>query len=312
MMQTDRELKNKWDNLPLQSEGYIRIDSDHEIDWYIGYESINQKSLLLISKSKPSEIPSSKSIAINIGERKDGNWALVLKLTSINMEEVFVRLCWDLIESSRSYFNDENGLAFIADRYKQWAKLMENQRVSILTDAQQKGLIGELHYISEKILSGEDSLEIISSWIGPEGADQDFVYANRWHEVKTTGISSVTVSISSIEQLDVAMPGELIIYFADPTSLTDTNGVTLKSEICIVKDLLKSTPAALSLFEGKLLTIGYIDLPDYDKKPYKISGQARYNVEGDFPRLTRSLVPIEVSSVEYRINIQAISPWKII
>ena len=40
----------------------------------------------------------------------------------------------------------------------------------------------------------------LAGWVGSEGADQDFVYADCWHEIKSTWASSSEISMSSVEQ----------------------------------------------------------------------------------------------------------------
>lgn len=309
-MLTDIDLMNKWNNLPYQSDSYLRVDSEHNIDWYIGYENINQKSLLLIVEDEPSEIPSSKSIEVNIGKRKDSKWAITFRLISSEREEVFIRLCWDLIDSSQKYVNDKVGFNSIITRYNQWAKLMENQNTSLLSEAEKKGLLGELEFIREQIISGSDLNDTIAGWVGPEGADQDFIYSEKWHEIKTTGLSAVTVGISSIEQLDCDLYGELIVYFADPTSPTDKRGITLMGQINEVRSALDINFEAKNLLEEKLLRAGYIDLPEYNKQPFRIEGKKKYRVEDDFPRICRDTIPNEISSLEYKLSIQSLTPWQ--
>lgn len=309
-MLTDIDLLIKWNNLPYQIDGYLRVDSDHNIDWYIGYENINQKSLLLIMENEPSQIPSSKSIAVNIGKRKDNKWAITFRLISIEREEVFIRLCWDLIDSSRTYLNDKAGFQSIVNRYNQWARLMENQNSSLLSEAEQKGLLGELEFILEQLNRGMDFVNTIAGWLGPEGTDQDFIYSKKWHEIKTTGLSALTVGISSIEQLDRDLDGELIIYFADPTSTTDKSGVTLTGKVNEVRSALDINFEAKNLFEEKLLRAGYFDLPEYNKKPFRIDGKKKYCIEDDFPRICRDSIPNEISSLEYKLIIQSLMPWQ--
>ncbi|MFM9281364.1 PD-(D/E)XK motif protein [Paenibacillus jiagnxiensis] len=226
-MLTNEQLLDKWNNIAQYIKSYVRIDGTHPLDWHIGYEDINQKSLLLVCGYKPEFLPSSKSILSSVGRRGDGKWTMTFRLVRQENEEVFIRLCCDLIESSRNQSNSIQGIGFVAKRYMQWSKLMEQQSSGLLTDSERKGLLGELIHLQKCIMNGVPTHEAVESWMGPEGADQDFIFSATWHEVKATGVGSKTVSISSLEQLKAPYPGELVIYFIDKTAPNSSNSFTL-------------------------------------------------------------------------------------
>ncbi|PGC94863.1 PD-(D/E)XK motif protein [Bacillus toyonensis] len=311
-MPSNNNLLERWDSLSSYNNGFIRIDAEHPLEWYIGFEDINQKSLLLVSDFEPNIAHSSKSIMLSIRQRADGKWALCFRLIRSEQEDVFIRLCSDLIEASREQGNDVQGLEFVARRYGQWTKLMEIQRTGLLSENEKKGLIGELLFLQELISKGMPIVEAIVGWIGPEGADQDFVYLNGWYEVKTVGMGGKTVSISSLEQFNAPLPGELILYFVDKTAPDDEVGFTLNSKIEQIKAELQSSYAASELFNEKLLKYGYIDLPEYSGSSYKLRGNRRFLIDENFPRLTMDNVPAQIANVNYQLSIQAIDPWKIV
>jgi hypothetical protein len=308
---TNESLLQKWDSIPYHNNAFTRIDADHPLEWYIGFEDINHKLLLLVTDLEPDTLPSSKSILVSSGKRTDGNWALSFKLIRQEQEEVFIRLCCDLIESSRNQINDFSGLEFVANRYSQWAKLMEVYKEGILSESLQKGLIGEVLYLDEVIERGLPLIDAVNGWLGPEKADQDFVYINGWHEVKVVGLSSNTVSISSLEQFNAPLPGELIIYFIDKTAHFDLNGFTLNGIISQVRDHLQLSKNAYDRFNEKLLQYGYMDLPEYEKQFYRLNKVNKYQVDSHFPKLVNSNVPNQIVSAGYQLSIQAIEPWKL-
>lgn len=96
-MITSKVLLDKWNNISHYNLGFVRIDSEHPLEWYIGYENINQKLLLLISDFEPQTVPSSKSILFSKGYRTDSRWAITFRLIRNEQEDVFIRLCCDLI-----------------------------------------------------------------------------------------------------------------------------------------------------------------------------------------------------------------------
>jgi len=309
MLSSD-ELLEQWNGLSHHSSGYVRIDGIHPLDWYLGHEEINQKSLLLVCHDKPGKTPSSKSILTSTGRRGDGNWALVFRLIRDEHEDVFIRFACDLIESSREQLNNRAGINFVINRYKQWAKLMEQQSSVLLGESERKGLLGELIFLQKCLYEGITCLEAVSSWMGPEGADQDFIFSSRWYEIKTVGIGSKTFSISSLEQLNAPPPGELVLYYIDKTAPRSAGAFTLLGKVSEIKETLKDDPTAKELFITKLLQYGFIDLKDYEEFWYRQEGSNTFEVDYRFPKLTRGNVPVQVTAASYDISIHAIANWK--
>jgi hypothetical protein len=310
MLSSDN-LREKWNAFGHNSSGYVRIDSEHPLEWSIGLEGINQKSLLLISSTEPIVVPSSKSIIVAHAQRADNRWALTFRLVRMEQEEVYTRLCFDLIESSRSKHDNAEGLEFVLNRYSQWSKLLELQKSGLLSEAERKGLIGEITYLEQLISLGVSPLKAVASWIGPEGADQDFVDEFGWYEVKTAGIGAKTVSISSLEQLDAPPPGELTLYFIDKTAPNGANAFTLFNKVNSLRESVRSNAEALDLLNNKLLKYGYIDLPDYEKQWYRQGGSRRYTIDEHFPKLVKGNVPSQIAGASYQISINSIENWKI-
>ncbi|MGO4734284.1 PD-(D/E)XK motif protein [Paenibacillus sp. 2KB_22] len=310
-MLTNEQLLDKWNSIVQYTKSYVRIDGSHTLDWHIGYEDINQKSLLIICSYEPEVLPSSKSIISSVGRRGDGKWTMTFRLVRQENEEVFIRLCCDLIESSRNQCDSVLGIEFVAKRYMQWSKLMEQQSKGLLSDSERKGLLGELIHLQKCILNGIPMHEAVESWMGPEGADQDFVFSTTWHEVKATGIGSKTISISSLEQLKVLSPGELIIYFIDKTAPNSSNSFTLLSKADDIRGILKGNPVTFDLFNDKLLKNGFIDSLEYKEFWYRLGGNQSYRVDGSFPKLINSNVPHQIVSASYNISIPAIENWRI-
>lgn len=310
-MLSNQDLINKWNQILRHSNGYVRIDAHHPLEWHIGFEDTNQRSLLLVTANEPSHVESSKSILVSFAKRADGKWALVFKLIREEQEEVYIRLCHDLIESSREQVDTQQGIEYVLDRYIQWFKLLELQRGGLLSEPERKGLLGEICYLQKKIIRGDSLLEAVNSWIGPEGADQDFVDEKGWHEIKAPGIGAKTVSISSLEQLDANLPGELVLFLIDKTAPNEANSFTLSGKVGELRQMVQNNTQALGLVNQKLLQYGYMDIADYEKQWYRLGGTHRYKVDENFPRLIRSNVQSQVADVSYQLSIQGISNWKI-
>ena len=306
-MISSKELFEKWNGMSVFGGGYTRIDSTHPVEIYIGYEDLNQKTLLILSGINYENIPSSKSIIAKNFQRPKGDWAQSFKLIRKDNEDVFIRLCWDIIESSRNH-NDET-MKFIIDRYIKWHKLMEHLRPDLMDISRQKGLIGELIFLEECLKKYSANLAL-SGWIGPEGADQDFIYNNNWVEVKAVSIASENISISSLEQLDADLPGNISVFFLDKTSPEDANGFSLTQKVNDIRDIFSSEVEAKEIFENKLYAYGYKDKREYEEQKYRLGGRKNYIVSQNFPRLIRSSMPSQIVEAKYCISLSGIEEFR--
>lgn len=304
-------LQKQWDGIDHYSGGFLRIDTEHPLEWYIGYLSINQKALLLISNEDMGNVDSSKSMAVKRGHREsDNRWTLTFELLREEQQGVFVNLCCDIIEYSRSASNSKEALELVIKRYKQWNRLLEYQRKGLMDEGMRKGLIGELIYLRQRIENGTRALVAVQGWTGPDGGDQDFVYSDGWHEIKTVGLSATIVSISSLEQLDSADEGELVIMRVDKCAPGKKGAFSLNEMVGAVSKLLRDDPDALTLLEAKLSKYGYIDLPDYSEQKYFYSGCQAYLVDSKFPRLIRGYLPVQIAAVQYTLSILGLKNWE--
>lgn len=310
-MLTSEGLLSRWNGLPEQNGGFTRVDSVHPLELYIGYEGNAQRVLLVISQTEPVQLPSSKSVEVQVRQRQDGRWAALFRLVRKEQEEVYLQLCYDLIESSRHQTMGRKGELYLFDRYKRWHRLMERQADGLLSESSRKGLIGELLFLHEVLSKGMNPRNAVAGWMGPEQGDRDFVYPSGWYEIKAVGSAAVTVSISSLEQLDAPPPGELAVYLLDRTAPGDGSGVSLNSMVNQVREKVGADPDAKELFETKLtFDFGYLFHPEYDSPLYRLSGLRRYTVDEVFPRLTKDSVPAHVVKAKYDLSLSSLEEWR--
>lgn len=303
-MQTYSELATRWASLKY---GYVLVDSKHNVDINIGYDSKLRKTLLIRNTGKVSSLPSSKAIAAENIQVDSSNWALSFSLLQEDISELFIKFCWDIIESTRDVVDDL--IDFILNRYNMWLQLLTYKHPNIMSPSRQKGLIGELFYL-QKMIHRFGQKKAVSSWVGPEGGDRDFVYDDTWTEVKTVSFASDTVSISSLEQLDTETPGYIALYRLEPTSPEDTTGISVNDIVENTEKLLtESLPAAD--FKLKLCQYGYSEKPDYDISRYILGAISLYRVDNRFPKLVRAGTNPAVSWVKYGLSISAISEFMV-
>ena len=303
-------LFEKWSSISREDSSYTRIDSNHPFEWYLGYDEVNSKSLLLISEVQPPEYKSTKNIRLKIGKREDNKWAFTISLLNENYKDVFLNLCSDLIDSSRNK-KGSAGFKFIFNRYNQWLKLMESESRDRLSESEVKGLIGELIVLKKLLESASDYVVILNNWMGPEGSDQDFIFDNYWIEVKSIGRATNEIKISSLEQLRDDLDGILTIVNIDKSSPENSESVSLASIFENVKQTLHSNEDALDIFLSKLKFNGFSELENYSENYFEIGEISSYQVDKRFPKLSRKLVTSHIINANYIISRNSIFEWKI-
>jgi len=287
---------------------FKRIDSSHILDIYIGFDLSSRPTLLLITNNEPTAIMSSQLIDISIGKRNDLKWALSFSLTNKMYEELFFYFCTDIVESSRNLKIVEEGSMFVCNRYQKWQKMLLKTKGDLLSFSEIKGLIGELIFLRDNLFTKIGQDKAINSWIGPEKADQDFVFENTWWEVKSTTLGTDRVTISSIEQLDTINEGTLIIVYLEKTSFEDSQKLSLNSIISEISEEIIEFELRDKFMEI-LLQFGYSFRKEYDDIVFKFHGFEEYLVNSEFPCIRRISTPNAVISAKYDLLIPQINEF---
>lgn len=310
MKTTPESLQRQWNSIDYKDGGFLQIDTQHPLEWHIGYQSISQKTLLLVCSTDIGTIESSKSMAVTRRKREsDNRWTLSFELLRNEQEGVFAIFCSDIIEHSRLAPNEKEALILVISRYNQWSRLLESQRSGLMDENSRKGLLGELLFLQERIKDSDSALTAIQGWVGADGADQDFIYRDGWHEVKSIGASASNVTISSLEQLDCAGEGELVIMRIDKAAPDKAGALSLNDAVRQISSTIAGASDALDIFRSKLSTYGYIDLQEYSEQKYYCSSSQRYSVNNTFPRLIRQNVPVQVESLHYGLSLSSLADW---
>lgn len=302
-------LRAKWAGLRYPDSGYLRLNVHHPLEWNLGRSTAGEKALVIICSRPLKNLPSSRSICARCGKREDGKYAISFLLTDDRQEDVFLAMGSDLIEYSANG-NEIESLRLVGIRYGQWCRLLARKGRARLTTAEQKGLIGELLFLQLRLVQeSDDNLSILDGWRGPEDGDQDFVYADGWYEVKTTGKAAENITISSIEQLDADGPGEVAVIYVDACAPAQHGAFTLPELIKRIADELESSPGAAACFEEKLEKAGYIELSEYNEEYWVFDGCRMYSVNDTFPRLRRRDLPDEITACSYTLSLPGIAAW---
>ena len=307
MMLTLEGLQNKWDSIDPLTGGFLLVLDANMLSFHIGYIGASNKCMMVSGVFNKQPIVSTVAITADYVLLDNGKLALKFVLNYPSLDELFTKLCWDLMNVASSNRNAEDA---ILQRFKSWMKLFQKGTDSTLSVNQQKGLIGEILFLEEKIkVLGED--KAVEAWVGPEGADQDFVFMDSWSEIKTTTIASESITISSIQQLGGIFPGELVVYFMDKTSANGRSIISLPTLVERVKSNMSRNNQ--NLFMCKMALSGYLvkDSDIYVNNRFNVKEKRIYNVSVSFPRLTENNLPSEIVSAKYELSLAAIDKYRV-
>lgn len=288
----------------IDKNSFLRVDATHPLDLYVGVDEFGQTTFLIVSKSNASILKSSSLIDIKLERRTDKRYNISLSLKDDNYKDIFTYFISEIIDASRRYTPD-NGYGLLIKRIQKWQALLSKVKPGILSNSEIKGLIGELIILDVVVASEKNYEYAIKGWIGSEGAKQDFVFESSWIEVKSTNTNSSSVTISSIEQMDTSLNGQLIIINLDKSSELDTLAINLNSIVEKITAQIDSSEV-LELFQTMLIKRGYSYNQEYDNIRFKVGTIRKYQVDSTFPCVRRANLPISVIDCKYELSLISI------
>jgi hypothetical protein len=289
----------------------FRVDETASVGSYGGVDELGQVLLAIEVDTPPPLIPL-ESAALDyfrFERTATRTWLMALRLKKSELTSVFARLCQDLIDRVTAVQGVDEVMRLVRSRIALWKKLFDADEAGVLQDFQIKGLIGELLFLESQLHGTgkpNGTLEVICGWVGPSGADQDFIYSARAVEVKSIAPSSQDVTISSLEQLSSPLPLMLHIRTLRRASPQEAHAVTLSQLAARIEAQLISEPTALQTFRDALLNSGYVANPHYDTVAFESMLTEEFQVDDSFPRLVPRSVPPGINAVTYTVSLRAI------
>lgn len=299
---------------PIEANGYrlTRMAPESRFDIYAGVDSSSFVLLAIgISARPPNVTTDSSSLDYFRQQRKDGSWLMVLRLRQNGLETVFGRLCQDLFDAAEGVPDEKALVLLFRERLNLWKKLFQHGGNGFLQPHEIKGLIAEMLVLELLIQGGErDVHETVSGWIGPLGSDQDFMYSELALEVKAVGPGAETILISSLEQLDCAVPLHMVLATLRPATPGESGAIGLNALATRIEGRIANSPEALNIFKERLLQSRYVEHDFYDTVLFECMSIVSYAVTDDFPKLVREMVPGGVVNANYSIEITSISDFR--
>ncbi|MGP8476940.1 PD-(D/E)XK motif protein [Burkholderia sp. PR2] len=291
----------------------VRIDPHHPFEIYAGVDATGSVMLAVGVSLRPPAIDANTG-ALNYIRvlRAGGSWVMALRLSASELEQVFGRLCQDLIDAATHVATETALVSLFRERLLLWKRLFRDGTSGLLQNFQVKGLIAELLALETFMVHHpEDPTMPLMSWVGPSGTDQDFLFANRAVEIKAVSPTADKVCIASTEQLYAEVPLELHVYVLRESSPTEVGAISLPVLASRIEQRLAEQSHALNTFRSKLIEAGYVEHDHYLSVSFTLMASSRYAVRDDFPRLIRSDVPGAIVDLTYSILLSSIAQFQI-
>ena len=288
-----------------------RIPDTGSRDWGLYWAMDSQCHCLLILQHRGENrharrLPKLRGLLVEVLPTEDGSGErLTIRLTDGEQRELFHRFCMDVVDATRPSRSGTEAVERFLVRTWRWHHLLRGGSDSLLSQEEQKGLMGELCVLERQLLPVIGAVDAVQAWKGPVGASKDFQVGWTGIEAKTRSPHVPTVRISSAEQLDTTGTTRLFLYVIevsgapnDPASETITD----------VASRVRNTIAALDMsaaiqFEERLNATGFDWNDDYSDNPLSIGEAFLYEILKGFPCVTPSLYPPGVGDVRYSITL---------
>lgn len=234
----------------------------------------------------------------------DGMTWIALSRKESGSPELFAEMVGDVAGAMDSATPEGEGavLRTMLRRVRMWQQFMSRGAGSLSPEAE-LGLAGELYFMALFLDAGLSPESVLSGWVGPDDAPQDFLLGDGAVEVKATMSSSgFPVNIGSLEQLDDAVASPL--FLAAVRFARTEGGATLPEMVAEIKRRLECEPGAADLLRERLMVAGYSDAhaSQYSQR-FEPKERRVLSVSEGFPRLTPGVVPAGVTRALYEINL---------
>lgn len=291
----------------------VRIDPSHPFEIYAGMDGAGSVMIAVGVTSRPPLIDADTGAVSYIRvPRAGGSWIVALRLGVAELEQVFGRLCQDLIDAATHVATETALVALFRERIVLWKRLFRDSSSGLLQKFQIKGLVAELLALETFLYAqAEDPALPLMSWLGPSGADHDFRFVDRAVEIKAVSPGAEKVSISSVEQMCADVPLELRLYVLRESSPSELGAISLPILVSRIEHRLSAHLPLLSIFRSKLIEAGYVEHEYYLNVAFTVIAIQRYSVGENFPRIVSSELHNAITDVTYSIRLPAIAQFQI-
>src|SRR5580658_3770395 len=304
------------DSLPSAAVGIIRrrILPDACCDLFLGIEKPSNRRIFLLRVATANApeaklFPQARGFEVRLLALPDdpvGHSSVLLLQTNETFRDIFTILTSDVAGHIAPTVDHKTAVEQLLARLKRWQQFLERSGPEGLGDEAQRGLFGELWFISH-FLVPVLGVQAITAWTGPTLTAQDFQLPGLAVEVKTTTAKEhQKLPITGEKQLESSGQLRVFLFHLSLNAQRDT-GITLVELVAQIRVLFASSPLSLAFFEDALISAGYLDThanrylrPGYLKREHHL-----FEVKDDFPRIVGGDLRAGVGDVSYSVSVAA-------
>lgn len=275
----------------------------------------NEEALLvgfaLVHVPPADQLPQGRGFLVSRGnlgaDMADYTWVTLCRQNAGSLE-LFAMMSDDVLTTLEGLESTDDARLFntFIARIRGWQEFMKKSGDGVLGAEEEIGLYGELIILQDLMSVRVPCFSAVEAWKGPLGGIHDFTFGTGAIEVKTTASSNgFPVTIGSLEQMDDSLVRP--IYLAAIRLSFNASGHTLKEKIGSLRDMVSDDPVALANLNSRLLEGGFIDaFADRYTRRFSQISQRLIEISGDFPRLTRENVAIQIRKVLYELDLDLV------
>ena len=291
-----------------------RIDNSAPVSIHAACSFPHRKAIIEIGPVRTNWLPLDfkkpdlKGITFSLisnHQRAGEDLTLIMELQKYDYITIFAtfaaRICIELDQLTEP----DKAIRAVLHIINKWKSFFSGN-VDWLSENQQTGLYGELHWL-ELLFEKDFPIDtIVSAWTGSSRTSQDYEFDKIAIEIKsTTAIDTSIVKISNIRQLD---DSALDVLFLVRTSFDVRRGNenTLPELITKIRTKIHDSAPTVSIqFEEKLINAGYYEnhSDHYAQRCYFKRTTDSYRITNGFPRLLESKIPNGITKVSFELSL---------
>ncbi|MGT2958162.1 PD-(D/E)XK motif protein [Streptococcus bovimastitidis] len=290
---------------------YKLIPSVTAIQVFKGSDILGNLSIAFIFQKEPKlEINTKKISSRIIKAENEFRFFISLNQSDSNSIEIFNLFTNDLTSSIKEADTEKEVQRLLSNRIRYWSDFFKREK-NKLKETTILGLIGELWFLNTVLIEKIGVEDSVKSWIGPKGANQDFITKEKIFEIKTHNIQSQTIKISNENQLNENT--NLTVIGVEKSSSINQHAYTLSKLVNTINFKI-SDPETLLIFQRKLLDMDLFPLENlgvYDDSAYSIKKIQYFRISENFPILHQSKIPKAIVKYNYDLLLSGISDFVI-
>lgn len=255
--------------------------------------------------SHQRDIISTQLLSIEVIEEKSEISQLVISLEDKEFLHVFIKLIYMVVEAVEAGGSDQDKFYSALTILNDWVEMFRIARKNKLSENRIIGLLGELVFLkqlSEKI--NPDSIAL-TTWQGPDGADEDFSFNGQLFEIKSSRSSKNNmVKINSLRQINSENIPTFLVHQSFSTSNSNhAQSLNLFDLVNEIKQKIAYDFSELADFEQKLIMSGYFHDEKYSEPIFYLDASSYYEVRSGFPLIYSNELDPRISRVRYALDL---------